>query len=179
MSIYDICELILEFDLEVKYDSFCYKVLEKANSNINFINIAKTNPKLEGKCTCILTLFKETGINAIQYNPIYEHYSELSIREYVLFVKLKERGYDLKFNEHAYSLNNLFAFLDDKRKIIIPKLSSIEKESILKQWNKIIDTDSKFLIALKNNLLWAEDINIDLSKLNSINLLILDNGLRK
>lgn len=90
--IYDLCELLLEFNIKVNRNSFCYKVLKKANYNISFYDIAKTNPKLEAKCICILTILKNIGINHQKYTPIYSFYSEISFREYFLLTHLKRKG---------------------------------------------------------------------------------------
>lgn len=58
---------------------------------------------------------------------------------------------------------------------VIPKYSLNEGYRVLKEWNWLIDNDVKFLIALKNNFLELEKINIDVHRLNQLNLLILEN----
>lgn len=172
--IYDLCELILEFNIEVKYNSFCYKVLKKANSNISFYDIAKTNPKLEVKCICILTIFKKIGVYRNEYVPTYKFYSEISVREYFLLINLKKLGYDLPFCKGAYEINDFLAFVDNSE-IVIPTFSARRKQNIIKHWDCLINSDSRFLIALKNDLLHTKELSIDINKLNNVNLLLLDN----
>lgn len=176
--IYDLCELLLEFNIKVNRNSFCYKVLKKANYNISFYDIAKTNPKLEAKCICILTILKNIGINHQKYTPIYSFYSEISFREYFLLTHLKKKGYDLQFNQEAYAINNFLTFFDDKKYVNIPILSATEKAIIIKNWNGSINSDCRLLIALKNNLICTKEIRIDLKKINNVNLLLLDNEIK-
>lgn len=89
--IYELCELIFEFNVKISHRSLCYKVLKKANYNLAFYEVGKTNPKLESKCMCILKILRDLQINSNKYLPNYSFYSEISLREYVLLTKLKEK----------------------------------------------------------------------------------------
>lgn len=172
--IYELCELILEFDIKVSPRSICYKVLKKANHNLDFYEIGKTNPKLEAKCICILMILKNLDLNNKKYIVNYSFYSEISFREYILLMKLKEKGENLTFDENAYPSTECISFIDGDMHII-PQYSSKEKEALLKEWKWIIDSNTKFLVALKNNILNLEKTVIDSDKLNQLNLLILEN----